>query len=147
MCVLKINSLLVKKKFFNNFNVQLISYFLLELTGYCFAKVHFFPVNNFNVQLISYFLLEHWKVEQCIVSLSLVIIIYSLSNLVRVINMTWCWRFVDDDGTTLVLCMPTDRRVRCARMAPVSGSVMYPTGSLFSDCPGVALPQLVASLL
>ena len=26
----------------------------------------------------------------------------------------------------------------------VSDSVMYPTGSLFSDCQGVALPQLVA---
>ena len=43
-----------------------------------------------------------------------------------------------------VLRMPTDRMVRCAPMALVSDSVMYPTGSLFSNCQGVALPQLVA---
>ena len=40
--------------------------------------------------------------------------------------------------------MPGDRMVRCALIALVSDSVMYPTGSLFSDCQGVALPQLVA---
>ena len=38
-----------------------------------------------------------------------------------------------------VLRMPADRMVRCALMALVSDSVMYPTGSLFSDCQGVAL--------
>ena len=43
-----------------------------------------------------------------------------------------------------VLCMPADRLVRCALMALVSAFVMYPTDSLFSDCQGVALPQLVA---
>ena len=43
-----------------------------------------------------------------------------------------------------VLRMPADMMVRCALMALVSDSVMYPTGSLFSDCQGVALPQLVA---
>ena len=43
-----------------------------------------------------------------------------------------------------VLRMPAERMVRCALMAIVSDSVMYPTGSLFSDCQGVALPQLVA---
>ena len=43
-----------------------------------------------------------------------------------------------------VLRMPAERMVRCALMALVSDSVMYPTGSLFSDCQGVALPQLVA---
>ena len=40
--------------------------------------------------------------------------------------------------------MPADRMVRCALIALVSDSVMYPTGSLFRDCQGVALPQLVA---
>ena len=30
------------------------------------------------------------------------------------------------------------------RVAAPLDSVMYPTGSLFSDCQGVALPQLVA---
>ena len=43
-----------------------------------------------------------------------------------------------------VLRMLADKMVRCALMALVSDSVMYPTGSLFSDCQGVALPQLVA---
>ena len=42
------------------------------------------------------------------------------------------------------LRMPADKMVRCALMALVSDSVMYPTGSLFSDCQGVAPPQLVA---
>ena len=42
------------------------------------------------------------------------------------------------------LRMPAERMVRRALMALVSDSVMYPTGSLFSDCQGVALPQLVA---
>ena len=43
-----------------------------------------------------------------------------------------------------VLRMPAERMVRRALMALVSDSVMYPTGSLFSDCQGVALPQIVA---
>ena len=43
-----------------------------------------------------------------------------------------------------VLRMPADRMVRCALMALVSDCVMYTTGSLFSDCQGVTLPQLVA---
>ena len=43
-----------------------------------------------------------------------------------------------------VLRMPADKMVRWALMALVSDSVMYPSGSLFSDCQGVALPQLVA---
>ena len=43
-----------------------------------------------------------------------------------------------------VLRMPAERMVRRALMALVSDSVIYPTGSLFSDCQGVALPQLVA---
>ena len=43
-----------------------------------------------------------------------------------------------------VLRMSADRMVRCALMALVSYSVIYPTGSLFSDCQGVPLPQLVA---
>ena len=43
-----------------------------------------------------------------------------------------------------VLRMAADRMVRCALMPLVSGSVIYPTGSLFSDCQGVPLPQLVA---
>ncbi len=43
-----------------------------------------------------------------------------------------------------VLRMPADRMVRCALRALVSDAVKYPTGSLFSDCQGVALPQLVA---
>ena len=42
-----------------------------------------------------------------------------------------------------VLCMPADRMVRCAFMALVSDSILYPTCSLFSDCQGVALSQLV----
>ena len=33
-----------------------------------------------------------------------------------------------------VLRMPADKMVRCALMVLVSDSVMYPTGSLFSDC-------------
>ena len=33
-----------------------------------------------------------------------------------------------------VLRMPADKMVRCALMALVPDSVMYPTGSLFSDC-------------
>ena len=36
------------------------------------------------------------------------------------------------------------RMVRCALMALVMNSSRYPMGSLFSDCQGVALPQLVA---
>ena len=43
-----------------------------------------------------------------------------------------------------VLRMPTDRMVRCALMALVSDYMQYPTSSLFSDCQGVTLPQLVA---
>ena len=43
-----------------------------------------------------------------------------------------------------VLRMPADRMVLCALMALVSDSVIFPTGSLFSDCQGVPLPQLVA---
>ena len=43
-----------------------------------------------------------------------------------------------------VLRMPAERMVRRALMALVSDTIMYPTGSLFSDCQGVALPQLVA---
>ena len=43
-----------------------------------------------------------------------------------------------------VLRMPAERMVRRALLALVSYSVMYPTGSLFSDCQGVALSQLVA---
>ena len=39
-----------------------------------------------------------------------------------------------------VLRMPADRMVLCALMALMSDYVMYPTGSLFSDCQGVALP-------
>ena len=46
----------------------------------------------------------------------------------------------------IIVCsrLPADRMVQCALMALLSDSVMYPTGSLFSDCQGVALPQLVA---
>ena len=46
-----------------------------------------------------------------------------------------------------VLRMPAERMVRRALMADlalVSDTIMYPTGSEFSDCQGVALPQLVA---
>ena len=43
-----------------------------------------------------------------------------------------------------VLLMPDDRMVRYALMALVSDYIQYPTGSLFSDCHGVALTQLVA---
>ena len=42
-----------------------------------------------------------------------------------------------------VIRMLADRMVRCALMELVSDSSQYPTGSLFSDCQGVALPQLV----
>ncbi len=42
-----------------------------------------------------------------------------------------------------VLRMPAERMVRCALIALVSDFIQYPTGSLFSDCQGVALPQLV----
>ena len=42
-----------------------------------------------------------------------------------------------------VLRMPFDMIVRRSLMALVSYSVMYPTGSLFSDCHGIALPQHV----
>ena len=41
--------------------------------------------------------------------------------------------------------MPTDTMVRCALMALVSVSIQYPTSSLFNDCRGVALLQLVAT--
>ena len=43
-----------------------------------------------------------------------------------------------------VLRMPSDRMVLCGLMALVIDVSHYPTGSLFSDCQGVALPQLVA---
>ena len=43
-----------------------------------------------------------------------------------------------------VLRMPVDRKVRCTLMELVSDSMQCPTDSLFSDCQGVALPQLVA---
>ena len=43
-----------------------------------------------------------------------------------------------------VLRMPVDRKVRCTLMELVSDSMQCPTNSLFSDCQGVALPQLVA---
>ena len=43
-----------------------------------------------------------------------------------------------------VLRMPADRMVRCALMALVVDDSHYPTDSLFSDCQGIALPQLVA---
>ena len=43
-----------------------------------------------------------------------------------------------------VLRMPDDRMVRCALVALVIDFRQYSTGSLFSDCQGVALPQLVA---
>ena len=43
-----------------------------------------------------------------------------------------------------VLRMPAERMVRRALLALVSDSVMYPTGSLFSDCQSVALSQIVA---
>ena len=42
-----------------------------------------------------------------------------------------------------VLRMPPDRMVRCALMALVTDTSHYPSGSLFSDCQGIALPQLV----
>ena len=42
-----------------------------------------------------------------------------------------------------VLRMPADRMVRCALMALVIYARHYPTGSLFNDCQGIALPQLV----
>ena len=43
-----------------------------------------------------------------------------------------------------VLRMPAERMVRRTLMALVSDTIMYPTGSLFINCQGVALPQLVA---
>ena len=43
-----------------------------------------------------------------------------------------------------VLRMPADRMVRCSLMALVIDASHYPTGSLFSDWQGIALPQLVA---
>ena len=43
-----------------------------------------------------------------------------------------------------VLRMPTDRMVQRALMALMMDSSQYPTDSLFSDCQGVALSQLVA---
>ena len=43
-----------------------------------------------------------------------------------------------------VLRMPSDRMVWCALMALVIDASHYPSGSLFSDCQGIALPQLVA---
>ena len=42
-----------------------------------------------------------------------------------------------------VLRMPSERMVRCALMALVTDTSHYPSGSLFSDCQGIALPQLV----
>ena len=42
-----------------------------------------------------------------------------------------------------VLRMPSDRMVQCALMALVTDTSHYPSGSLFSDCQGIALPQLV----
>ena len=42
-----------------------------------------------------------------------------------------------------VLRTPADRMVRCALMALVIDASHYPMGSLFSDCQGIALPQLV----
>ena len=42
-----------------------------------------------------------------------------------------------------VLRMPSDRMVRCALVALVIDGSHYPSGSLFSDCQGIALPQLV----
>ena len=43
-----------------------------------------------------------------------------------------------------VLLMPSDRMVRCALMALVTYTSHYPSGSLLSDCQGIALPQLEA---
>ena len=43
-----------------------------------------------------------------------------------------------------VLRMPSDRMVRCALMALVTDTSHYPSGSLLSDCEGIALPQLEA---
>ena len=43
-----------------------------------------------------------------------------------------------------VLSMPADRIVRYELMALVIDASHYPTGSLFSDCQGIALPQFVA---
>ena len=43
-----------------------------------------------------------------------------------------------------VLRMPSHRMVRCALMALVIDASHYPSGSLFSDCQGIAPPQLVA---
>ena len=51
-----------------------------------------------------------------------------------------------DSGTHMAYTahMPADRMVRCALMALVIDACHYPMGSLFSDCQGIALPQLVA---
>ena len=43
-----------------------------------------------------------------------------------------------------VLRMPSDRMVRCALMELVTYTSHYPSGSLLSDCQGIALPQLEA---
>ena len=43
-----------------------------------------------------------------------------------------------------VLRMPSGRMVRCALMALVTDTSHYPSGSLFRDCQGIALPQLEA---
>ena len=43
-----------------------------------------------------------------------------------------------------VLRMPSDRMVRCALMTLVTDTSHYPSGSLLSDCQGIALPQLEA---
>ena len=46
-----------------------------------------------------------------------------------------------------VLRMPSDGIVRCALMALVIDTSHYPSGSLLSDCQGIALPQLVVMAL
>ena len=43
-----------------------------------------------------------------------------------------------------VLRMPSDRMVRCALMALVTDNSHYPSGSLLSECQGIALPKLEA---
>ena len=43
-----------------------------------------------------------------------------------------------------VLRMPSDRMVLCALMALVTDARHYPSGSLLTDCQGIALPQLEA---
>ena len=55
-------------------------------------------------------------------------------------HTTWCWRYVDAPA------LPWSCNAHARRLiALVSVSMQYPTGSLFSDCQGVALPQLVAT--